>query len=56
VRSLAHEQFDRLVKRARIFAPADVAAPLAALPDLDRLVLEACQGVDASGKRSGLPA
>jgi len=55
VRSLAHEQFDHLVKRARIFAPADVATRLAAVPDLDRLVLEACQGFDASGKRSGLP-
>ena len=55
VRSLAHEQFDHLVKRARIFAPVDVAATLAALPDLDRLVLDACQGVDASGNRSGSP-
>ncbi|MEI6241096.1 MAG: HD domain-containing protein [Planctomycetia bacterium] len=56
VRSLAHEQFDHLVKQARIFAPADVAARLTALPDLDRLVLDACQGVDASGNRSGSPA
>lgn len=44
VRSLAHEQFDHLVKRVRIFAPADVAAGLAAVGDLDRHVLEACQG------------
>jgi len=44
VRSLAHEQFDHLVKRVRIFAPADAARDLATLPDLDRLVLDACQG------------
>ncbi|MFM8435849.1 MAG: HD domain-containing protein, partial [Planctomycetia bacterium] len=44
VRSLAHEQFDHLVKRVRIFAPSDVAPRLAALPELDRLVLDACQG------------
>ncbi|NDC54333.1 MAG: HD domain-containing protein [Planctomycetia bacterium] len=53
VRSLAHDQFDNLVKRVRIFAPADVAPRLAALPGLDRLVLEAAQGVDASGNASG---
>ncbi|NBW96062.1 MAG: HD domain-containing protein [Planctomycetia bacterium] len=44
VRSLAHEQFDNLVKRVRIFAPPDVAAALSGLPDLDRRVLDACQG------------
>lgn len=56
VRSLAHEQFDHLVKRVRIFAPAEIAPTLAALPDLDRLVLDACQGAEASGNRSGSPA
>lgn len=56
VRSLAHEQFDHLVKRVRIFAPADVAPAIEALPDLEHLVLEACQGVDGSGNRSGSPA
>jgi HD superfamily phosphohydrolase len=44
VRSLAHEQFDHLVKRVRIFAPDDVARRLAAIPELDRIVLDACQG------------
>jgi hypothetical protein len=32
VRSLAHEQFDDLVKRVRIFAPAETAAAVSALP------------------------
>ena len=32
VRSLAHEQFDDLVKRVRIFAPAETAAAVAQLP------------------------
>lgn len=45
VRALAHEQFDNLVKRVRIFAPADIAGRLAEEPDLARLVLDACQGV-----------
>jgi len=53
VRALAHEQFDNLVKRVRIFAPADVAGRLAGVRHLDRLVLEACQGAEASGNRSG---
>lgn len=53
VRSLAHEQFDHLVKRVRIFAPDGVASRLAAVPDLDRLVLDACQGCDAPGNSSG---
>ena len=53
VRSLAHEQFDNLVKRVRIFATADVAASVASVPDLDRLVLDACQGADPAGNRSG---
>ncbi|MFM8891863.1 MAG: HD domain-containing protein [Planctomycetia bacterium] len=41
VRSLAHEQFDDLVKRVRIFAPATVAASIAGCPRLEELVLEA---------------
>ncbi len=41
VRSLAREQFDSLVKRVRIFAPADDAKRLAGCPDLDHLLLEA---------------
>jgi hypothetical protein len=32
VRSLAHEQFDDLVKRVRIFAPAETAAAVAEVP------------------------
>lgn len=56
VRSLAHEQFDNLVKRVRIFAPDDVAPRLAAVPDLDRLVLDACQGCDGPGNKSGSAA
>jgi len=56
VRSLAHEQFDHLVKRVRIFAPDDVAHRLAALPDLDRHVIDACQGCDAPGNSSGSAA
>ena len=34
VRSLAHEQFDDLVKRVRIFAPAAIAAEIAGCPNL----------------------
>ena len=44
VRSLAREQFDDLVKRVRIFAHPDVAAPVAACPDLEDLLLEAARG------------
>lgn len=40
VRSLAHEQFDNLVKRVRIFAPGHVASVIADCPSLDRIVLE----------------
>jgi HD superfamily phosphohydrolase len=40
VRSLAHEQFDDLVKRVRIFAPPHVAPALARRPDLERIILE----------------
>ncbi|MFM8892231.1 MAG: HD domain-containing protein [Planctomycetia bacterium] len=41
VRSLAHEQFDDIVKRVRIFATADDAAIIASRPDLEDLILEA---------------
>ena len=41
VRSLAHEQFDDLVKRVRIFAPADTVAAITGCGDLERLLLEA---------------
>jgi hypothetical protein len=41
VRSLAHEQFDSLVKQVRVFAAPELAPAIAALPDLDRLVLAA---------------
>jgi HD superfamily phosphohydrolase len=41
VRSLAQEQFDDVVKRVRIFAPADQVAALSTCPDLEEVVLEA---------------
>jgi hypothetical protein len=41
VRSLAHEQFDNLVKRVRLFAPAESAAAIAECAGLDELILEA---------------
>jgi uncharacterized protein len=41
VRSLAQEQFDDVVKRVRIFAPADQVATLSTCPGLEELVLEA---------------
>ena len=41
VRSLAHEQFDDLVKRVRLFAPADSAAAIATCPGLEEMILEA---------------
>jgi HD superfamily phosphohydrolase len=41
VRSLAHEQFDNLVKRVRLFAPAESAAAIAECDGLDELILEA---------------
>jgi len=40
VRSLAHEQFDNLVKRVRLFAPAESAAAIAECDGLDELILE----------------
>ena len=44
VRSLAHEQFDDLVKRVRVFAPDETAAVIAGCPDLDQLLLAAATG------------
>ncbi|MFM8733845.1 MAG: HD domain-containing protein [Pirellulales bacterium] len=41
VRSLAHEQFDNLVKRVRVFADPATAALLAGCPDIETLLLEA---------------
>ena len=41
VRSLAHEQFDDLVKRVRVFTEPDDAKAIAGCGDLDRLLLEA---------------
>ncbi|NDC63275.1 MAG: HD domain-containing protein [Planctomycetia bacterium] len=41
VRSLAREQFDDIVKRVRIFAPAEAAAAIANCPGIDDLVAEA---------------
>ena len=41
VRSLAQEQFDDVVKRVRIFAPAAEADAVSAYPGLEELVLEA---------------
>jgi len=41
VRSLAHEQFDNLVKRVRVFASPDDAEAIAGCGELDRLLLEA---------------
>ena len=43
VRSLAREQFDDVVKRVRIFAPAEEAAAIAGCPGLEELVLEAAR-------------
>ena len=42
VRSLAHEQFDDLVKRVRLFAPADVAENISRCPGLEEMIFEAC--------------
>jgi uncharacterized protein len=41
VRSLAHEQFDNLVKRVRVYAAPDDAAAIAGCGELERLLLEA---------------
>ena len=44
VRSLAHEQFDNLVKRVRIYAPPDDALAIKNLIDLDAILLTASAG------------
>ncbi len=44
VRSLAHEQFDHLVKRVRVFAAPEVAEAVAGCDGLDELVLDAAAG------------
>jgi HD superfamily phosphohydrolase len=40
VRSLAHEQFDNIVKRVRLFAPTPVAEALATCDDLGEIVMD----------------
>jgi HD superfamily phosphohydrolase len=44
VRSLAHEQFDDLVKRVRIFAAPEIAQAVTESVDLETLVLDAAAG------------
>jgi hypothetical protein len=44
VRSLAHEQFDDLVKRVRIFVAPDVADAVRGCGSLERLLLDAAPG------------
>jgi hypothetical protein len=44
VRSLAHEQFDSLVKQVRIFAPPEDAAAIRRCDALDRMLLDAAAG------------
>jgi len=44
VRSLAHQQFDDLVKQVRIYADPDWAATIAAAGGLEELLLEAAAG------------
>jgi hypothetical protein len=41
VRSLAHQQFDDLVKRVRIFAEPETAAAISAVDGLEQILLEA---------------
>jgi hypothetical protein len=43
VRSLAHDQFDNLVKRVRVFAAPGDAEAIAGCPDLDGLLLDAAR-------------
>jgi hypothetical protein len=43
VRSLAHEQFDDLVKQVRVFVAADVAEVIRGCGSLEDLLLEAAQ-------------
>ena len=52
VRSLAREQFDHIVKRVRLFAPADLAGEIAAYPALEELLLKAST---ASGRSTHTP-
>jgi HD superfamily phosphohydrolase len=40
VRSLAHEQFDDIVKRVRIFAPAPIAAAIRECAGLEEIILD----------------
>jgi len=65
VRALAHEQFDNVVKRVRIFCPAEQAGRLAAIPTIESIVREAAReaaevfpadGSDRNDKRGDLPA
>jgi HD superfamily phosphohydrolase len=53
VRSLAHEQFDDLVKRVRIFAPADTRAAIAGCGDLEKLLLEAAAETGGAADAAG---
>jgi len=41
VRSLAREQFDHIVKRVRLFAPADLAGEISAFPALEEFLVNA---------------
>jgi hypothetical protein len=43
VRSLAHDQFDNLVKRVRVFAAPGDAEAIAGCPDLDGLLVDAAR-------------
>jgi hypothetical protein len=43
VRSLAHEQFDNLVKRVRLFVAADIAEAVRGCGSLEDLLLEAAE-------------
>jgi HD superfamily phosphohydrolase len=44
VRSLAHEQFDNIVKRVRIFAPAPIAAVIRECDAIEEIMLEVAGG------------
>ena len=49
VRSLAHQQFDDLVKRVRVFAAPSLAEALADQADLDQLILESANNAAGPG-------
>jgi hypothetical protein len=49
VRSLAHEQFDDIVKRVRIFAPAEAAEAIADCHDLEAIIRDAAEQPPAGG-------